>query len=205
MINFISKGKAERGDVMCLLDKLTLGDLDEDQRELAECVGLDAYKKLLKNYAGSSITVLTPGAENTDIQYRYIDGKTILYEFSAFIKLLTDNNAIADVKSGIVSDIGWVDNKKNKIYLLNAVENNFYSRFTKYLADRGEYTSLSKQAFVRCILETNGVLIARYAGRNKTKRYDYERTIGKKIYRVLILDKGILNEYCKDNSGDPYA
>ena len=190
---------------MCLLDKLTLGDLDEDQRELAECVGMDAYKRLLKNYAGSSITVLTPGTENTDIQYRYIDGKTILYEFSAFIKLLTDNNAIADVKSGIVSDIGWVDNKKNKIYLLNAVENNFYSKFTKYLADRGEYTSLSKQAFVRCILEANGILIARYAGRNKTKRYDYERTIGKKIYRVLILDKGILNEYCKDNAGDPYA
>ena len=188
---------------MCLLDKLTLSDLDEDQRELAECVGFDAYKKLLKNYAGSSITVLTPGNKNIDmrtcgsVRYRYLDEETVLSEFSAFIKLLTDNNVIADVKSGIVSDIGWVDNKKNKIYLHNAVENNFYSRFTRYLADRGEYTSLSKQAFVRCILETNGILIARYAGRNKTKRYDYERTIGKKIYRVLILDKGILNEYCK--------
>ncbi|MBD5144740.1 MAG: hypothetical protein HDT21_02300 [Ruminococcus sp.] len=203
MINFMGSSNAERGDIMCLLDKLTLGDLDEDQRELAECVGFDAYKKLLKNYAGSSITVPTPGTKNIDmrtcgsVRYKCLDEKAVLSEFSAFIKLLTDNNAIADVKSGIVSDIGWVDNKKNKIYLHNAVENNFYSRFTKYLADRGEYTSLSKQAFVRCILETNGILIARYAGRSKTKRYDYERTIGKKIYRVLILDKGVLNEYCK--------
>ncbi|MDE6599435.1 MAG: hypothetical protein K2K34_05075, partial [Oscillospiraceae bacterium] len=159
---------------MSLLDKLTLGDLDEDQRELAECVGLEAYKKLLKNYAGSSITVLKPGTKNIDMQtcssvkYRYLDEKTVLAEFSAFIKLLTDNNAIADVKSGIVSDIGWVDHKKNKIYLQNAVENNFYSKFTRYLADRGECTSLRKQAFVRCILEANGILIARYAGRNKT-------------------------------------
>lgn len=35
---------------MSLLDKLTLDDLDADQRQLAECVGLEAYIKLLKNY-----------------------------------------------------------------------------------------------------------------------------------------------------------
>lgn len=45
---------------MSLLDKLTLDDLDADQRQLAECIGLDAYKKLLKNYAGSPITVRMP-------------------------------------------------------------------------------------------------------------------------------------------------
>ena len=79
MINFMGNSNAERGDIMCLLDKLTLSDLDEDQRELAECVGLDAYKKLLKNYSGSSIVVLTPGIKNIDIQtcslgqYRYLD------------------------------------------------------------------------------------------------------------------------------------
>ena len=34
---------------MSLLDKLTPDDLDADQRELAECIGLEAYIKLLKN------------------------------------------------------------------------------------------------------------------------------------------------------------
>ena len=38
---------------MSLLDKLTLDDLDADQRQLAECIGMEAYRKLLKNYAGS--------------------------------------------------------------------------------------------------------------------------------------------------------
>ncbi len=45
---------------MSLLDKLTLDDLDADQRQLAECIGLEAYKKLLKNYAGSDIRVRMP-------------------------------------------------------------------------------------------------------------------------------------------------
>lgn len=45
---------------MSLLDKLELEDLDEEQRELAECIGLEAYKNLLRNYAGSPITVRMP-------------------------------------------------------------------------------------------------------------------------------------------------
>ena len=45
---------------MSLLDKLTLEDLDGDQRELAECIGLEAYKNLLQNYAGSDIRVRMP-------------------------------------------------------------------------------------------------------------------------------------------------
>ena len=43
---------------MSLLDKLTLDDLDADQRQLAECVGLEAYIKLLKNYADRKSTRL---------------------------------------------------------------------------------------------------------------------------------------------------
>lgn len=42
---------------MSLLEKLTLDDLDADQRELAECIGMEAYRKLLKNYAGSRVWV----------------------------------------------------------------------------------------------------------------------------------------------------
>lgn len=45
---------------MSLLEKLTLDDLDADQRQLAECIGMEAYRKLLKNYAGSDIRVRMP-------------------------------------------------------------------------------------------------------------------------------------------------
>ena len=45
---------------MSLLEKLTLEDLDEDQRQLAECIGLEAYKNLLRNYAGSYIYICKP-------------------------------------------------------------------------------------------------------------------------------------------------
>lgn len=45
---------------MELLDELTLEDLDDEQRELADCIGLDAYKKLVATYAGSPINVPMP-------------------------------------------------------------------------------------------------------------------------------------------------
>lgn len=45
---------------MNLLDKLTLDDLDETQRELAETIGLDAYKALVTAYAGESINIRMP-------------------------------------------------------------------------------------------------------------------------------------------------
>ena len=40
------------------IDKLTdISQLREDQRELAELIGLEAYKKLVKNYAGSLLYI----------------------------------------------------------------------------------------------------------------------------------------------------
>ncbi len=45
---------------MSLLDNLTVDDLDEEQRELAECIGIEAYKKLVRNYAGSPVRVRMP-------------------------------------------------------------------------------------------------------------------------------------------------
>lgn len=68
---------------MSLLDKITLDDLDEDQRELAECIGLESYKKLVENYAGSYVYVCKPDTvtvniRNAQIQeefngYNYLD------------------------------------------------------------------------------------------------------------------------------------
>lgn len=45
---------------MDLLDKLILDDLDAEQRELADCIGLEAYKKLVATYAGNPINVRMP-------------------------------------------------------------------------------------------------------------------------------------------------
>lgn len=68
---------------MSLLEKLTLEDLDEDQRQLAECIGLEAYKNLLRNYAGSYIYVCKPDTITANVRdeqirkefngYNYLD------------------------------------------------------------------------------------------------------------------------------------
>ena len=73
----------ERMKRMNLLDSLEIEDLSADQRELAECIGMDAYKKLLKNYAGSCVYVCKPdtvtlNARNAQIRkefngYNYLD------------------------------------------------------------------------------------------------------------------------------------
>ena len=68
---------------MSLLDNITLDDLDPEQRELAECIGLEPYKKLVQNYAGSCVYVrkpdtVTASIRNTNIQkefngYNYLE------------------------------------------------------------------------------------------------------------------------------------
>lgn len=68
---------------MSLLDNITLDDLDPEQRELAECIGLEPYKKLVQNYAGSYVYVckpdtITASVRNTQIQkefngYNYLE------------------------------------------------------------------------------------------------------------------------------------
>lgn len=42
---------------MGLIDELTLENLDKDQRELAELIGLDNFKKILLNYRGTPLYI----------------------------------------------------------------------------------------------------------------------------------------------------
>ena len=119
-----------------------------------------------------------------------IDNTTALSEFTEFLTLQIDNGSIIDRRLRNDSKFGWIDRKKNKIYLKNDSGNNFYDKFTKYLIDRNKHIELSKQAFVRDVLEEKGILSARFAGGGK--RYDYERKIGDKKYRVLVLDCELL-------------
>ncbi|MCH5348392.1 MAG: DNA-binding protein [Oscillospiraceae bacterium] len=50
---------------MDLLDNITLKDLDAEQRQLAKCIGMDAYKHLLEHYAGSYVYVRKPDTVTT--------------------------------------------------------------------------------------------------------------------------------------------
>lgn len=71
---------------MSLLDKLTLEDLDEDQRELAECIGLEAYKNLLRNYAGSPITVRMPKTVTIPVRDKEIKDKFDGYNYGTLAR-----------------------------------------------------------------------------------------------------------------------
>ncbi len=62
-----------------LVNELTLDDLDEEQRALAECLGLDAYKRLLLNYAGSPINVRMPNRVTLPLR-----NKEIRSEFNGY-------------------------------------------------------------------------------------------------------------------------
>jgi Mor family transcriptional regulator len=42
---------------MSLIDKITLEDLEGDQRDLAELIGLEPYKSLVQTYGGCNIYV----------------------------------------------------------------------------------------------------------------------------------------------------
>ena len=66
---------------MSLLDKLTPDDLDADQRELAECIGLEAYIKLLKNYAGSRVRVRMPDKITIPLRNKEIKDKFNGYNY----------------------------------------------------------------------------------------------------------------------------
>lgn len=57
---------------MNLLDELTLDDLQDEQKELAEIIGLEAYKKLISTYAGSFIYICKADTITANIRDRRI-------------------------------------------------------------------------------------------------------------------------------------
>lgn len=71
---------------MSLLDEITLDDLDPEQRELAECIGLEPYKKLLKNYAGSPIVIRMPQRVTMPLRNKAIRKKFNGYNYRELAK-----------------------------------------------------------------------------------------------------------------------
>lgn len=45
---------------MTLLDRIQADDLDADQRELAELIGIDVYRELVRVYGGTSVYIPKP-------------------------------------------------------------------------------------------------------------------------------------------------
>lgn len=66
---------------MDLLDEIKIDDLDADQSELAECIGLEAYKRLVKTYAGSTITIRMPEKLTLNIRNKKIRDEFNGYNF----------------------------------------------------------------------------------------------------------------------------
>lgn len=66
---------------MSLLDNLTLDDLDEEQRQLAECIGLDSYKKLIATYAGSCLFIRMPERITLNLRNAEIKSKFNGYNY----------------------------------------------------------------------------------------------------------------------------
>lgn len=63
---------------MSLLDNLELDDLDPEQRELAECIGLESYKKLITTYAGSYLCIRMPERITINLRNAEIDRKSVV-------------------------------------------------------------------------------------------------------------------------------
>lgn len=71
----VQKGKRLRKPVMTVddfLDDLVLDDLCGDQYDLAECIGLEAYIKLVRTFAGSPVTIPMPNSINKKARNRKI-------------------------------------------------------------------------------------------------------------------------------------
>lgn len=77
-----------------VIEKLTYGDLDEEQKELVDIIGLEAYKQLLQYYGGSSIYI-----PKTDALERRIRNEKICQEYQK-----TRNTKVLSVKYGLTEN-----------------------------------------------------------------------------------------------------
>lgn len=74
------------------LDDLTLEQLDGDSRELAEVIGMDAFKKLVEVYGGSgslyipSFATLRAGLRNQKLVQDYQAGSKVKYHARSYLR-----------------------------------------------------------------------------------------------------------------------
>ena len=89
-----------------LVSELTIDDLDGEQRALAECLGLDAYKRLLLVYAGSTFTVRMPDRVTANIRNKKIRSEFNGYNWGELArKYNLHEKTIRNIVSGEISRI----------------------------------------------------------------------------------------------------
>ena len=68
---------------MNFINELTIDDLDEEQRDLAECIGIDSYKRLITDYGGCTVTIRVPDGILRAIRNRHIKNDFNGYNYRA--------------------------------------------------------------------------------------------------------------------------
>lgn len=89
-----------------LVSELTLDDLEGEQRALAECLGLEAYKRLLLMYAGSTFTVRMPDKVTIPLRNKRIRSEFNGYNWGELArKYNLHEKTIRNIVSGEISRI----------------------------------------------------------------------------------------------------
>lgn len=89
-----------------LVNELTLDDLEGEQRALAECLGLEAYKRLLLMYAGSTFTVRMPDKVTIPLRNKRIRSEFNGYNWGELArKYNLHEKTIRNIVSGEISRI----------------------------------------------------------------------------------------------------
>lgn len=89
-----------------MLDKLTIDSIaNEEQRAIADTIGIDAYIKLVKNYGGTSIYILKEDSLIKDIRDEKIRAEFNGYNYNTLAKKynLTDRTIRDIINCGIIS------------------------------------------------------------------------------------------------------
>lgn len=89
-----------------LVNELTLDDLEGEQRALAECLGLAAYRRLLLMYAGSTFTVRMPDTVTIPLRNKRIRSEFNGYNWGELArKYNLHEKTIRNIVSGEISRI----------------------------------------------------------------------------------------------------
>ena len=89
-----------------LVSELTLDDLEGEQRALAECLGLEAYRRLLLMYAGSTVTVRMPDKVTIPLRNKRICSEFNGYNWGELArKYNLHEKTIRNIVSGEISRI----------------------------------------------------------------------------------------------------
>ncbi len=91
------------GDFVNFIDKITLENLEDEQKEIAETIGLEKYIQLVKNFGGTSIYV-----HKAQTLERAIRDEEIRKDFKGDYKSLALKYSLS------ISQVRDIVDKKNK-------------------------------------------------------------------------------------------